>query len=60
MAMSRDLTRGIRARRLRWLGGFVAVLVAITCGSASASATVSDHNDSLVPTTRSVGTAATP
>ena len=27
MAMSRDLTRGIRARRLRWLSSFIAALV---------------------------------
>ena len=43
MAMSRDLTRGLRARRLRWLSFFVVVLVAITCGSASAGASVVDH-----------------
>ena len=36
--------RGIRARRIRWLSSFVAVLVAITCGSASAGATVVDRD----------------
>ena len=46
MALSRDLTRGIRARRLRWLSSFVVVLVAITCGSASAGATVIDRERS--------------
>ena len=42
MALSKDLTRGIRARRLRWLSSFIAVLVVVTCG-ASASATVVDR-----------------
>ena len=46
MASSRDLTRGIRARRLRWLSSFVVVLVAITCGSAPAGATVIDRERS--------------
>ena len=46
MALSRDLTRGNRARRIRWLSSFVAVLVAITCGSASAGASVVDRDRS--------------
>ena len=46
MALSRDLTRGIRARRIRWLSSFVAVLVAITCGSGSAGASVVDRERS--------------
>ena len=44
MALRRDPTRGIRARRIRWLSSFVAVLVAITCGSVSAGASVVDRD----------------
>src|SRR5690349_14882841 len=43
MAMSRDRNGGFRARRLRWLSFFAAVLVAITWGSASAGASAVDH-----------------
>ena len=44
MALSKDLTRGFQARRLRWLSFFVVILVAITCGSSSAGASVVDRD----------------
>jgi dienelactone hydrolase len=44
MAASRGLIRGTRTRRLRALGCFVAVLVAMTWGSAPASATIIERD----------------
>ena len=43
MAERRHLTTNIRTRRLHWLISFVAALVAMSFGSVSASATVTDH-----------------
>ena len=44
MVASGVLTSGTRMRRLSGLGGVVAVLVALTWGSAPASATIIDRD----------------